>query len=247
MSLLIPSPTEKDTFIALRAFLLDILDPAVAVIRAQVNRVSEPSATNYVLMNSTRFERLSTNIDEFLDVSFTGSISGNVLNVSAVAFGTIAVGSTLYGTGVSNGTGAAATKIVALASGTGGVGTYTLSNIQTVPVQPMAAGVADLMQPIKATVQIDVHGDKGGDNARVISTLFRDDYAYRFFAAMNMDVTPLYADDPKQIPFVNGEQQYEDRWVIEAVLQVNSTVTVPQQFAGSVSVGIVDVDATYPT
>lgn len=247
MTQIIPSPTDKDAFTALRAFLLDILDPSVEVIKAQVNRVPEPSGDNFVLMNSTRMERLSTNAHEFLDVDFTASIAGNVLTVSAVSFGTINVGSTVYGTGVANGTGILATKITGQLSGTGGVGAYILSNSQIVPSQQMAAGVANLMQPIKATMQIDVHGSKSADNAKVISTLFRDDYACRFFNGVNAAVSPLYADEPKQIPFMNEGQQYEDRWVIEVVMQINSTVTIPQQAADVLSVGIVDVDATYPT
>jgi hypothetical protein len=48
------------------------------------------------------------------------------------------------------------------------------------------------------------------------------------------------------MPFFNGEQQVEFRWVIEAVLQVNTTVTTPQDFAANASIGIINVDAAYP-
>ncbi len=57
----------------------------------------------------------------------TGSISGTVLTVSAVTSGTLAVGQTLFGTGIS-----ANTVITALGTGTGGVGTYDINNSQTV-------------------------------------------------------------------------------------------------------------------
>jgi len=57
----------------------------------------------------------------------TGSITGTTLTVSAVASGTLFVGQTIQGTGVT-----ALTIITALGTGSGGVGTYTVSTSQTV-------------------------------------------------------------------------------------------------------------------
>jgi hypothetical protein len=59
--------------------------------------------------------------------SFTGSISGTTLTVTAVASGTVTVGQTLSGTGITSGT-----IITALGTGTGGNGTYTVQDSQTV-------------------------------------------------------------------------------------------------------------------
>jgi hypothetical protein len=58
--------------------------------------------------------------------SVTGSISGTTLTVTAVGSGTLTVGQTLSGSGVTAGT-----KITALGTGTGGTGTYTVSASQT--------------------------------------------------------------------------------------------------------------------
>lgn len=58
--------------------------------------------------------------------SVTGSISGTTLTVTAVGSGTLTVGQTLSGSGVTSGT-----KITALGTGTGGTGTYTVSASQT--------------------------------------------------------------------------------------------------------------------
>jgi hypothetical protein len=58
---------------------------------------------------------------------YTGSISGTTLTVTAVTSGFVGVGSTISGTGVTGGT-----TITGLLSGTGGVGTYTVSASQTV-------------------------------------------------------------------------------------------------------------------
>ena len=57
----------------------------------------------------------------------TGAISGTTLTVSAVTSGTLVVGQTIQGSTVT-----AQTIITALGTGTGGVGTYTVNNSQTV-------------------------------------------------------------------------------------------------------------------
>jgi hypothetical protein len=61
------------------------------------------------------------------DAVFTASITGTTMTVSAVTSGTIYVGCLITGTGV-----LANTTITALGTGTGGVGTYTVSQSQTV-------------------------------------------------------------------------------------------------------------------
>lgn len=59
--------------------------------------------------------------------SFTASVSGTTMTVTAVASGTIAVGQVLSASGLLGGT-----TITALGTGTGGTGTYTISSSQTV-------------------------------------------------------------------------------------------------------------------
>ena len=67
----------------------------------------------------------------FIGASFTGSISGNILTVTAIASGAIAQGQTLRGTGITAGT-----KITQFLTGAGGnineTGTYQLNISQTV-------------------------------------------------------------------------------------------------------------------
>lgn len=58
--------------------------------------------------------------------SLTGSIAGTVLTVTAITAGKIQVGQTIAGTGITAGT-----KITALSTGSGGVGTYIVSPAQT--------------------------------------------------------------------------------------------------------------------
>lgn len=72
---------------------------------------------------------------------FTGSISGTTLTVTAVSQGTIGINQSLFGLGVTN-----QTVITALGTGTGGVGTYTINQSQTVASTLMnSAAVASVL------------------------------------------------------------------------------------------------------
>lgn len=236
-----PVPSQSAVFTALRSFLLQILPAGVEVIQGQVNRVPEPRVDDFVVMTEIFRPRLSTNVNTYTDVAFTGSLAGQVMTVSAVQYGTIEIGQTVFGVGVSVGT-----TITALGTGSGGVGTYTVSQPQTVASGTLSSGFETHLQPTESTIQLDVHGENSAGNAQTITTLFRDQYAVSAFAALDPSIQPLYADDPKQVPFWNGEQQAENRWVITARLQANITLQTPQDFADQLQPTLIDVEAAYP-
>ena len=77
---------------------------------------------------------IETAINHF-DASVTAAIAGTTMTVSAVGSGTLAVGQTITGSGVTPDT-----KITALGTGTGGTGTYTVSASQTVSSTNIKAG-----------------------------------------------------------------------------------------------------------
>ena len=235
------SLSEAQTIQVLGDFLTEYLPASVDVVKGQINRVPEPVADDYVVMWPILRERLGTNEDSYVDALFTGSIAGNTLTITSVQAGALDVGSTIFGVDI-----AANTVITALGTGTGGVGTYTVNNPQTIGSELIAAGLIDMLQSTQVTIQIDVHGPNGADNAQIITTLMRDEVGVDQFASSGLDVTPLYAGDPRQTPYLNGEQQIEERWSVDAVLQCNPIVTTPQQFFDAVSVLLVDVDVVYP-
>jgi hypothetical protein len=68
---------------------------------------------------------------------FTGSISGTTLTVTAVTNGIIAINQALFGVGVTQ-----ETVITALGTGTGGIGTYTINQSQTVTSSLMNSATA---------------------------------------------------------------------------------------------------------
>lgn len=236
-----PSITDSLVLQSLGTFLVSVLPAGTEVITAQVNKVPEPKGPNYVTMTPLLRPRIATNTDMLDDVAFTGSIAGAMLTVTAVSQGIIAVGAVLLGSGL-----IAGTAITGLAGGTGGVGAYTVAPSQTAAVQQLAAGTMAIRQATKITIQLDVHGPSGADNAQTISTLLRDEYAVDQFATYGPDIVPLFTSDPRQMAFINGEQQYEDRWMVEVELQANPIVTVSQQAAQELAVTVVDVAATYP-
>lgn len=238
------SPTESDIQVVLRAFLLNILPAGTEVFGGQWNRVPEPAAENFVVSTTIRRERIETNLDGYADVLFQGNIAGPTLTVVDVAYGTIAVGSPVFGVGVAPGT-----VVTALGTGSGGIGSYTVAPSQNVGTVTLSAGTVQMTQPTQITVQLDVHSNDVGtaaDMAQTISTAFRDAYAVDFFTALNPAIAPLYADDPRQAPFTNAEMQLETRYIVEAKIQANQTIGLPQQFAGSLNIDLVEVEAAYP-
>lgn len=97
--------------------------------------------------------------------------------------------------------------------------------------------------PTRYNVQIDCYGPTSGDRASQIVMMWRDQYGWE---ALQPNCAPLYCTDPVQVPLVNGEENYEQRWTLTALLQFNPVVTVPQQSATTLKVDLVEVDAQFP-
>ena len=218
------------------------MSTGVTAVAAQPNRVVEPNNPYFVVMSPMAFERFSTNVDGWADCKFTGSIAGAVLTVASVQIGAIVSGAAVIGSGV-----AANTAILTQLTGpTGGAGTYAVSVSQTVGSETMSAGTKIMTQSAEIDVQLDFHSPDlvSSDFAQIVSTAFRDEYATTFFAGLSTPlngVTPLLADDPKQQPFINAENQYEYRWITNCRLQVNQVVSVSQQYADGVTVVLQEV------
>lgn len=229
------SMTEAQVLTVLRSFLLSVVPSGVEVIRGEVNRVPEPAGADYIIMWPLDRPRLSTNVVSYFD------------DPAAQAYTSVSQIKTEVSTAIDAETGL---------------------GILSEPVTLYRPGQRNALQPTKMTVQVDVHGPASADNVQTISTLFRDDYACRLFRngpdlfaesastidtevptaiqTEGIDAQPLYCSEPRQAPFTNAENQTEFRWTIDLTLQANIVITTPQDFAGAVSVGIINVEATYP-
>lgn len=99
-------------------------------------------------------------------------------------------------------------------------------------------------EAVSISMQLDFHGADSTDNAQVFAVLFRSAYAVDYMAATG--VSPDYCTDGHQMPFINGEDAWEDRWVLNAVMDCVIAINAPQQFANTLTVDVVSVDAAYP-
>lgn len=95
-----------------------------------------------------------------------------------------------------------------------------------------------ITQPTQLTVQLDCYGEQSGEWAQILATVLRDEYACE---KLHPTCQPLHADDPKMMYITNAEQQYEQRWMVTALLQCNPTVTVAQDFFTSAQPVLVDI------
>lgn len=215
----------------------------VAVIAAQVNRTPEPPGDDFIVMQKPDFTRLSTNLDTYVDCVYTARITGTVMPVTALQRGVLSPGAAVIGPNV-----IAPTRLLSQTSGApGGVGVYAVNPPQTVISEKMQSGVVNMRLDSEVCVQLDVHGPNSADFAQMISTLIRDQYATRVFGDFALaTITPLYADDPKQVPYQNAEQEIETRYVLEVHLQANQTSTAPQEFADTLHANLIEIDAAYP-
>lgn len=207
------------------------------VIRGQINRVPEPTGSDFIVLWPIVRERLALNIDTPTDSVIIGSITSNVLTVTDVQNGSVLPGATIYGTDVATGC-----QILTQLTGTppNGAGTYSTSTTPDVSSTTLYCGTMAALGKTEITIQADVHGPASADNVARIWTLFRDQFGVSAYEAQGFDIAPLYTSEPRQIPFDNGEQQVEERWVIDLCMQANIAITTTQQFADEL------VAAVYP-
>jgi hypothetical protein len=216
--------------------------PAVV---GQVNRV--PSLLgDYAEFWPLSRPRLSTNLESPADSKFTATIAGTLMTVSAMdpnpnLNAPIGLNSVIFGVGL-----AANTVVVAPpGTGTGGVGTYTVSPSQTISTpQVMAAGSIVIEEDVEVVVQVDVHGPASAENASMLNAIFRSSYAADQLEPLG--ISPFYADDPRQVPFITAAAEYEYRWTVDLHMQVNLLVSIPMQFADAVVLTVANIDVTQP-
>lgn len=149
-----------------------------------------------------------------------------------------------------------------------------------------------LSMPEEFVVQVSLFGDAAADNARILATAFRSEWACMFFDSLaqqtNMTesqagtplsaggwlqqtppavssggtlpdlpvplavpdaaqrptrLVPLFAEEIRQLAFINGEQQYEQHWVLTLHCQATSSLTLPQTTASSASITLANTEA----
>jgi uncharacterized phage protein gp47/JayE len=83
--------------------------------------------------------------------TFTASITNNVLTVTAISAGTLAIGQTIIGTNIPDGV-----RIIATGTGSGGTGTYTINLAQTIASESMYTIIASSPTAIVGVAHVPV-------------------------------------------------------------------------------------------
>jgi len=91
--------------------------------------------------------------------------------------------------------------------------------------------------------QLDFYGQTAAERAMAVATVTRSPFACDWFRAYAPVLTPLWAEDPHQTTMINGEQQYEPRWTLDFVAQINPVVTAPLEFFDSINLKTLPVEA----
>ena len=126
-----------------------------------------------------------------------------------------------------------------------------LTQLSAIPLETntdtWTATTKSVERPTQFTIQIDCYGPLSSDRAQTIATMLRDSYAVDQFALAGFDMAPLYAGDAHQMPLIDGEEQYEERWTFEAVLQLNPVITLTAETADTLAItGLIPADVIYP-
>lgn len=100
----------------------------------------------------------------------------------------------------------------------------------------------NILTPTNYAMQLDFYGPSSQTWAMQTQALFRDEYATAIFPS---NIQPLYADNPVQIPLIDGEDQYEQRWKITASLQYNPILSTSQQSMLNVEIELAPIDQTF--
>lgn len=90
--------------------------------------------------------------------------------------------------------------------------------------------------------QLDFYGESSPEMAAVVGTMIRSEYSANWFRQNNMPITPLYAGEARQTTMINAEQQYESRWTLDFIAQVNAVISTPMEFMDSIQVGFLAAD-----
>lgn len=119
--------------------------------------------------------------------------------------------------------------------------------------QGMSAGVVRYTDGLRTDsrtqllpFQLDFYGPDSQNWANVVAILARTEKACEIFASYGAGILPVNAEDPKQLPFVNGEEQYEQRWMVTLVTAIEQSITTTQESATSLEIGLVEVDSSFP-
>lgn len=117
------------------------------------------------------------------------------------------------------------------------------TNIDSWDKTNAAPTVAAVEVHLDVKVQIDCYGSSSNQWATMLQTLLRDDVGC---LALAPTCQPLYTSEPFLSPLEDSEDQYEQRWTLEAELQYNPVTSTAPEFAATLVATVVNVEEAYP-
>ncbi|MDS7935666.1 hypothetical protein RMB03_17405 [Acinetobacter sp. V91_7] len=83
-----------------------------------------------------------------------------------------------------------------------------------------------VLQAQNVMLQLDFFGEMAQARSTRVSMLWRNEYTTERLKLCQ----PLYCNDPKSLDFINEQDRFEDRWMIELYLQYNPQTSFEQTF-----------------
>lgn len=102
----------------------------------------------------------------------------------------------------------------------------------------LASSTIQFSEVRQADIQIDIYGERAGDRAIALETLWGTGYAYDAIKALDPRIAPLYSSAVMQATMIDSEQQWQERYLLTVSLQVHITIEVAQAYFDDVTVSL---------
>lgn len=108
------------------------------------------------------------------------------------------------------------------------------------------SGARTITQATQWSARVDSYGEQAQDRALTLAMALRSQHGCDFLKELG-HAQPLYSGEITHLPVDSADHPRFERWSFDTALQFNPSITVPQQFADQLHVGLIEVDTTYPT
>lgn len=238
-------PVTAATTTALRAFLLAVLPPDTPVLLARQNRMAAPIGP-FALMTVLLHQRIATSATRYMATSRV-ILQQQEITVQVSLFGQGAADnaqalSALFQNGwAAEFFTAFAQNPTLTSSVTPGPltpGPLTPGPVTPGPANPSFFPATSSLPPASLPASLSA-APSAVPPACALSASTPP--ASQPASAPSPRIAPLYAGSARQIPFVNGERQYEEQWQIDLHLQASFALTLPQPMASAARLVLADV------
>lgn len=94
------------------------------------------------------------------------------------------------------------------------------------PIEHYTRFSTEIKQHYQASVQVDFYGENALKYAQMMVSVTKTDYSAQYLK--DFGIQPLYCDSARDMTNVNGEKQYERRYMVEFQIEFDSSFAVAQ-------------------